>query len=487
MARATELATAMPELVVASRSDNKEVERWSVEGGSSNRGDAFTDFDKRIVRIPLATDEVSRVVRGHELIHIKVSPTDVEALNELMRVWTTTWRVMECAEEFRVNTLLGRVGYDLSLLTDGSEATSGQQSGKQSLTSPEAYNEAICFGVAITGTPVFRKYINGVRKHNPELAKVMRKLELSLLKVMRGAGKELASTELSDAYTFRSTRDGKSVQFVATAKTVEGVDIRIGLGYGRYVAELVALIEMSLKSVVSNKDIHQSTGRAGVDYEVGSKSGEFAPLILDETVICNQQVKGHLGRRKKPSTTGRALRYPERLLTDPQRRIFATKQKSSGGIVLIDQSGSMDLSESDLEKLLDLSPSALVIGYSHRPRSRGEANAWVIANRGMRVATGEIPEGKIGNGVDGPVLDYAISQRRASEPIIWVFDGQATDANDNPSAVLSNAVAQMVKRHRVVVAPSMDDAITALSAGRNARSTYNGRLKTAMALLEGKG
>jgi len=488
MARAIELATAMPEIVVASRSDNEGVDSWSVKGGTANRGDAYTDFENRIVRIPLASDETSRIVRGHELIHIKVSPTDVEALETLEQEWATSHRVMECAEEFRVNTLLGRAGYDLALLTDGSEQNAGVQAGLSALTSPQGYNEAICFGVAITGTPVFRKYLAGVRKNNKDLAEVMRKLELALLKVAKNADThDLASTQLAQARRYKPSRSGKGVEYQGGAYHADKREVIIGYGYGTYVAELVALIEMSLKSVISAKDIHKSTGRAGVEYEVGTKEGEFAPLILDETVVCNQQVKGHLGRKTKPTTTGRALRYPERLLTDPQRRIFGTKQRSSGGIVLIDQSGSMDLSEEDLEQLLDLSPSALVIGYSHRPRSVGTPNAWVIANRGMRVATGKIPEGKIGNGVDGPALDYAISERRASEPIIWVFDGQATGSDDKPAEALTMAVAQMVKRHRVIVAPTMRHAVEALAMGHSARSVYQGRLKSAMEKLGVRG
>ena len=487
MARAIEKATAMPEVVVATRSDNNSAGAWSVEAGSSNRGDASTNFADRVMRIPLSSDEVGKIVRGHELIHAKVSPTDTEALSNLMVAWGTNERVMMTAEEYRVNTLLGRAGYDLDLLTDGSEKQSGITAGKEALADPERYNEAICFGVALMGTKAFRQYLAGVKKHNPELGKTLRSLELAVLKITRNAGtKELASTSLDSSERWTSIRRGKpAIELLGRAKDAEGEDIIIGKGFGRYVARIVATMELYLVSIVAPDEVHNSTGRAGVEYPIGNKGGEFAPLLLDTTVICDQQVKGHLGRKKKPTTTGKALRYPERLLTDPQRRIFSTKQRSSGGVVLIDQSGSMDLTEDDLERLLELSPSALVIGYSHKPRSKGVPNAWVIANRGHRVATGSIPSGNIGNGVDGPVLDYAIANRRGNEPVIWVFDGQATDAIDNSQKHLTEAIARMVHKHRVTVAPTMELAVEALGKGKNARSKYCGRLANAMNDLYG--
>ncbi len=106
-------------------------------------------------------------------------------------------------------------------------------------------------------------------------------------------------------------------------------------------------------------------------------------------------------RRARPTTTGTTMRYPSRLLTDDQRRAFARRATVHGGIVVIDQSGSMDIDVETMSTLLRRAPNALVVGYSHRPGDHGVTpNAWILANRGSVALT--VTSGNIGNGVDGP-------------------------------------------------------------------------------------
>ena len=162
------------------------------------------------------------------------------------------------------------------------------------------------------------------------------------------------------------------------------------------------------------------------------------------------------------------------MLTDPDKRIFREKKRVGGGVVVIDQSGSMDITEADLEAILDSAPGALVIGYSNRP-GVSEPNAWVLANRGKRVAVGHIPEGKVGNGVDGPVLDYALRHRRGSEPVIWVCDGQVTDFHDHPYTHLTEIVGNIIIKNGIIQAPTVDLAVKALRS-KSPRSTYRGRV-----------
>jgi hypothetical protein len=85
--------------------------------------------------------------------------------------------------------------------------------------------------------------------------------------------------------------------------------------------------------------------------------------------------------------------------------------------VVIDQSGSMDLSSEQLDELLSLSPSLTVIGYSHRPGDvAATPNVWILARGGRRVASDDLPSGNVGNGVDLPVLEFANGLRRSGEP-----------------------------------------------------------------------
>jgi hypothetical protein len=170
-------------------------------------------------------------------------------------------------------------------------------------------------------------------------------------------------------------------------------------------------------------------------------------------------------RRARASTSGPTMRYPSRLLTDDRKRAFARRASFHGGLVIIDQSGSMDLDEASLSSLLRRAPDALVVGYSHRPGDQGAtANVWILADRGS-VAT-RIPSGNIGNGVDGAVLEWALKRRRNAEPIVWVTDGQVTDSHDHPDSALTIRCAELVRHHRIRLVKELDNAGRALSCGR---------------------
>jgi hypothetical protein len=161
--------------------------------------------------------------------------------------------------------------------------------------------------------------------------------------------------------------------------------------------------------------------------------------------------------------TGADIRYPERLLTDPHKRIFGEKKPLQGGIVVIDVSGSMMLADDDVKMILDSAPGALVILYSHKPKSLGIPNVFVVADRGKQVAdlsTVKYQNG--GNGVDGPVLEYAIKRRIRNEPIIWVCDGQVTGKTDRTNAKLKSICAKLVTRHKITTARTVGSAVSML-------------------------
>jgi hypothetical protein len=204
--------------------------------------------------------------------------------------------------------------------------------------------------------------------------------------------------------------------------------------------------------------------------EVGGRrppTGVFATLVMDEALDFEraQPTYGRRDRTWRASTTGTAMRFPGRLFTDDQRRAFAHRVARHGGVVVVDQSGSMDVDPDALRELTHAAPQALVIGYSHRPGDLGTtANAWVLCERG-RVATRR-PCGNVGNGVDGPVLRWAASRRRAGEPFVWVTDGQVTDSHDHPDAGLTRECAALVARYRIRLVRELSDAVQVLRTNR---------------------
>jgi hypothetical protein len=121
----------------------------------------------------------------------------------------------------------------------------------------------------------------------------------------------------------------------------------------------------------------------------------------------------------------------------------------------------MDLDPEVLAELLRHWPNALVVGYSHRPGDRGAtSNAWLLCDRGTIASA--FPSGNVGNGVDGPALRWALTQRQGNEPVVWITDGQVTDSHDHPDAALTLECANLVRQHRIRLVRELGDASKAL-------------------------
>lgn len=418
-----------PNLVVG-RSDLAEVEPWSVVPGTSQRGAASCDFSTRRLTLPLGSTPADRVVRAHELVHLRLSPAHLTLDGALSDI---SERALTCAEELRVNTVLTRLGFATEELRDGSERLSGERLGELN-----QWAEAVFFYVALHGTGSAKEYLGGVRKVRPEWAKALRTLGSTLSATLR---------EVSTA-TMTSTqlRGGAAVPdgyLDVTARLARIADRVAGAQAPTSAAEL----QQFRRSL-------QPGGRRPA-------SGRFAPLVLDAALEYEAIQPRMGGRRTSAEVSGTGRPHLERLLTDPQQRIFSRRRAGPGAVVVVDQSGSMDIPEAELEALLDAVPGVTVIGYSHRPGDAvGRPNAWLLANRGCRARSW--PTGNVGNGVDGPVLRYAVALRRDRDRIVWVTDGQVTDSNDHPNDRLSEECAQFVRQHQIALVRALSEVSSVL-------------------------
>ncbi len=419
-----------PELIVG-REDGVGGGRWNVREGSTRRGGASCDLAARILEVPLGPDPTSRVVRAHELMHARVSPCGLD--------WPGLFgdlapRALECAEELRVNTLLARLGFDVQRLHDGSE-----KAGGRSLAEQGDWAQAVCFLLAVMGTGAERDYLSGVRLGDPTWPPALRAVRRRVAEIVDGLSvSALSATDVGD--------DG------------------VPRGYARSTVLLARLITPLMAARVPvGPDALRAYRRALAPGGRRPPTGRFAQPVVAQ--LSNRRApRTPTGRRARPAVTGTTLRFPGRLLTDPHRRAFARSTRHRGGVVVIDQSGSMDLEPESLVALLARAPDALVIGYSHRPGDIGATpNLWVLADRGA-VATAW-PSGNVGNGVDGPALRFALARRRGREPVVWVTDGQVTDAHDHPDEALTTECAQLVRRHGVRLVRDLAGIIPALGPG----------------------
>ena len=415
---------AMPEWL--SRED-RSARPWAVFEGAPQRGEAFTDLVAHRMQVPAGDDETSRCIRAHELMHAKVSPTRVWVPSDVAYLSIET---LTSAEEFRVNMLVGSVGFPVTQhLADGSEKRTGER-----LAQNGDWNTLVHMVAGTAGTKAYNGLISGVRQVRPQWVATLREINRQLKKIWREATvdgtQDVASSEPWDEGT------------VGWAFTVE-------------VARLLhrALISETSEGEVPPDADDLKGGNQGV-------AGVFAPVIELELHRPNR-VDGRLGRRKRPTNMGRHPRHLDRLLTDPQRRIFDHRQRGRGGVVLIDQSGSMRLTDGDLWRIIEAAPGCVIIGYSHEPRSQGKPNLWVLADRGQVVDT--VPPSNGGNGVDGPALQFALRRRRSGEPLLWVCDGHVTDETDDVHSDLTEECARIVAVNNIHQVPDVDSAVKALT------------------------
>ncbi len=421
-----------PELVTG-RDDGFVNAAWTVKPGSTRRGEASCNLTERILEVPLGHDATSRVVRAHELMHARVSPHVIGHFGVLDEI---SPRALECAEELRINTLIARLHFDVALLRDGSE-----KHGAQRIAESGDWSEAICFLMAVLGTGGEKEYLAGIRKIEPTWMPGLRAVRKRALGLM-------------DALT--------SEALGATRWNEE----QLPSGYANATVVLARILTQSMVARPPKSPEELRAFRRSL--EPGGRrppTGRFAPLTFDQTVGMSPRPRGAGVRHARPATSGSTMRYPSRLLTDDRKRAFAQRSTFHGGIVIIDQSGSMDIDDASLSSLLARAPDALVVGYSHRPGDHGSTpNVWLLADRGAVATT--IPSGNIGNGVDGAVLEWALRRRRGSEPIVWVTDGQVTDSHDHPDDRLTKQCAELVRLHRIRLVRELGDAGRALSWGR---------------------
>ena len=164
---------------------------------------------------------------------------------------------------------------------------------------------------------------------------------------------------------------------------------------------------------------------------------------------------GRMNRKNRPHEQGRTPKHLNRLLTDPNRRIFSKKAKSLGGTVIIDCSGSMDLSETQIEQMVKSASGSTIWAYSSSCSNNDIENCWLLAHNGKSVRY--LPRFHGGNGVDLPALAHAYrNKRHRSDLMIWISDGRVTGHKDSGSRNLRIATAKFIKKFMIENEPKLD-------------------------------
>lgn len=454
-------AIAYPEIAVAKRRDTETFD--ALTGWKVTEGDAGVSFDARVLSTPVGQGD-ARIIRGREMVRANISPRN--DITPIARYYSVDAKTLQAVEEYRLNIVAQSRGFDAFPIISGYEKQMGEDLAKANTR--RAHDQAILTGASLAGTKAFGKFASGVKAGGQEeWVKEMREVQKKMKSAWKGYdGRSLSPNE---------TREVSDVEFPA--------------GFLE-----TARLAKEVQKYLLGEPVPQAGefyGKGGVRYETANGAEAFAPLIFmsEQDLPLSIRSKGEIHAKKRAVNSGGAVRYPARLLTDPERRIFSTKRRAKGGVVVIDLSGSMYLPSEDLDRILDHAPNATVFAYSHKPRdTERRPNAFMLVKGGRRVAPERLDGlSNIGNGVDAPALDYAIHIRRGNEPVIWVCDGHTTDANDRPYG--ADIVAKILWRNGIIQVPDTEGAIEALRSPAKAmvNRRYYGRAGRALEAIRKRG
>lgn len=435
--------SAFPEFLNRNDMDNG---TWEVQASVSPR----TNIHDRKMLVPLGRDPHSRVLRARELMRAKVGvdkhiiPDEWDEINPM---------IVDACEEFRLNTLLNHAKISPDDL--------------DTRHLPIVVDRAIAAGDVMTlADTLVRSY--GTKANDT----VARAIRVSAKKHSKPGAAEFAK-QLRKAikndcgYWSEPHWKGSLADTDRYSVSCDGETGTIPWGY-RYTLSLANTVSRFLKG---QRPGNWGEGEPTDGIPEGNRPPEqsempdtFAELSVEKLHL-TERVAGRMGRKRSATNMGINPRRIHRYLVDPEKRIFDKRIKGIGGVVLIDQSGSMSLDNDDIWAIIKASPGATIIGYSHgygMPH-----NCWVLAENGKVVA--EVREGNGGNGVDGPALMFALSKRKKGEPLIWVCDGHVTDKSDCCHANLTEWCAKVVANHGIYMAEDVPEAVDALKQVRDGR------------------
>lgn len=134
-----------------------------------------------------------------------------------------------------------------------------------------------------------------------------------------------------------------------------------------------------------------------------------------------------------------------RFATD--KRVFNRRKlrRDECGTILIDQSGSMHLSPTEMLGIMRNWPGVVIAGYSGYGDRYGELR--ILAKNGKMIHTKHMSPRGGANIIDGPALDWLAKQQ---QPRIWISDGYVTGIGESQTRELLLDAAKKVKRGKII-------------------------------------
>lgn len=483
----------LPNVVASYREDIDPTTEWTVAPSTGDFG-VGVDFASGVVSVPLTGDDHARLVRLREMVRLRVSPTDSSFISNVAKRYKghnrkLTEPLLRIMEEGRIGAITRQYAESMGIPieVDGSEKVIGKRLA--TAASVRDWDKCVEFAALHFGTKKFDQFATGVRSVNSEWSKQLVRLNKELISAFNESISDLGNTMSTDfgdgnrgPIGFNHTIYGASVAANymsegyrapnAVKQQLEEQQDKRASNYGEPdIEELLKGYGKIEPNESLNVDDLPPDFEFQTDREEDNYEEYFGPLIFNESMALTVEVHGYMARKRSARQTGRTIAYPGRMLTDPERRVFGHKTKVKGGVVVIDISGSMHLSQSDIEAIVEVAPAALIMAYSDPDNGAGAPNAHILANRGWRIKEfTNVDRG--GNGVDGTALTWAVRHKKFGEDIVWVSDGHVFGINGARSSKLAVQCAQLVKKHKIIMIPSVTAAVAAFKSGKPIRQ-YN--------------
>ena len=192
-------------------------------------------------------------------------------------------------------------------------------------------------------------------------------------------------------------------------------------------------------------DINDMTGRWG-------KMDIYTPEL---NVNLQGKIKG--GREYRPMDYGVNPKYMNRWCVD--KKVFKQRQRTYGGTILIDASGSMHFTGDDILEIMQMLPAVKIAMYNstnNRKDYCGDVGSLrIIGDKGKRVKQDYLDKWSgAGNLVDGPALRW-LSKQAPSR--IWVSDMYVFGLDNSSTANLLKECNQIMKQSGITRLKNIDD------------------------------
>lgn len=340
------------------------------------------------------------------------------------------WGVSETALQSATNIIASNA-YATAFGDDPTNGTIDTKVLVSLLNEPNPSKEAFLKASSFIGTQAYQEILMGVA--NPAQVGVMSDMNDTVVRNWLSGMRWRCILEINDQDKIR--RRNARNQYARLASFIENQSEENAKAFSSKTAKDAKRADTS----------EFGNGKAQV-----AEGGGWYPLYVSKPDLPLNHT-GKLGRRDIACDEGVVIRDLSRWITDPERKIFTRRTKSLGAVVVMDCSGSMSLTDSDLQQLMDNTAGATVLCYSTGTYpNEDNPNAWIVARKNRQVRN--LPYFAGGNGCDAPALRYALTLRDTTkQPIVWVTDYGVTGLNDTSTDELIDECKEIVKRHGIIV------------------------------------